>query len=79
MPAYRALFPKIQGGFGRLHRGLVPHVPPLSRYLHLPATSAIEMAGDVPPVKFIGVWDTVGALGIPLGALGSIFNRDNLV
>jgi len=25
---------------------------------------------NVPPVKFIGVWDTVGSLGIPLGTLG---------
>lgn len=28
-----------------------------------------------PPIKFIGVWDTVGALGAP-GALGQLFNRD---
>lgn len=41
----------------------------------LPAASGVVTAGDVPPVKFVGVWDTVGALGIPLGALGSIFNR----
>jgi uncharacterized protein (DUF2235 family) len=27
-----------------------------------------------PPIRFIGVWDTVGALGAP-GALGQIFNR----
>lgn len=26
-------------------------------------------------IKFIGVWDTVGALGIPFGFLSSIFNR----
>ena len=26
-------------------------------------------------VRFIGVWDTVGSLGIPLGTLGRIFNR----
>ena len=26
-------------------------------------------------MKFIGVWDTVGSLGIPLGTLGRIFNR----
>jgi uncharacterized protein (DUF2235 family) len=30
---------------------------------------------NVPRVKFIGVWDTVGSLGIPLGTLGRIFNR----
>jgi len=28
-----------------------------------------------PPLKFIGVWDTVGALGAP-GLLGQIFNRN---
>ena len=28
-----------------------------------------------PPILFIGVWDTVGALGAP-GALGQLFNRD---
>jgi uncharacterized protein (DUF2235 family) len=28
-----------------------------------------------PPIRFIGVWDTVGALGAP-GALGQIFNKD---
>jgi uncharacterized protein (DUF2235 family) len=30
---------------------------------------------NVPRVKFIGVWDTVGSLGIPLGTLGRVFNR----
>jgi uncharacterized protein (DUF2235 family) len=30
---------------------------------------------DVPPIKFVGVWDTVGSLGIPLGVVGRIFNR----
>jgi uncharacterized protein (DUF2235 family) len=30
---------------------------------------------NVPRVKFIGVWDTVGSLGIPLGTLGRIFNK----
>jgi hypothetical protein len=28
-----------------------------------------------PPIKFIGVWDTVGALGAP-GFLGQVFNRN---
>ena len=28
-----------------------------------------------PPIRFIGVWDTVGALGAP-GLLGQLFNRD---
>ena len=28
-----------------------------------------------PPIRFIGVWDTVGALGAP-GVLGQLFNKD---
>ena len=28
-----------------------------------------------PPIRFIGVWDTVGALGAP-GFLGQILNKD---
>ena len=28
-----------------------------------------------PPIRFIGVWDTVGSLGAP-GAIGQLFNRD---
>lgn len=28
----------------------------------------------MPPIEFIGVWDTVGALGVP-GALGNLLNR----
>src|SRR5262249_7774015 len=28
-----------------------------------------------PPIRFIGVWDTVGALGAP-GFLGQVFNKD---
>ena len=28
-----------------------------------------------PPIRFIGVWDTVGSLGAP-GALGQLFNQD---
>jgi uncharacterized protein (DUF2235 family) len=39
------------------------------------ALDSIEGFENVPPVKFIGVWDTVGSLGIPLGTLGRIFNR----
>ena len=36
-------------------------------------------AGDVIPTRFIGVWDTVGALGIPddLGVLNLLDNPDN--
>ncbi len=35
----------------------------------------IRLARPCPPIKFIGVWDTVGALGAP-GALGYIFSRN---
>ena len=35
----------------------------------------ISIARPCPSIKFIGVWDTVGALGAP-GALGQIFNRN---
>src|SRR5450830_1875380 len=33
MPAYKAACREIQGGFGKLHRGLVPHVLPLFQFL----------------------------------------------
>ncbi len=35
----------------------------------------IKDSRPCPPIRFIGVWDTVGSLGAP-GALGQIFNRD---
>ena len=35
----------------------------------------IEGTRPCPPIKFIGVWDTVGALGAP-GALGQLFHRN---
>ncbi len=35
-----------------------------------------SIAGEEPiPIKFIGVWDTVGALGIPLGGLRALTRR----
>jgi uncharacterized protein (DUF2235 family) len=34
----------------------------------------IQGTRPCPPIKFIGVWDTVGALGAP-GLLGQLFNR----
>jgi uncharacterized protein (DUF2235 family) len=37
--------------------------------------SRIEKVRDCPPIKFIGVWDTVGALGAP-GLIGHYFNGD---
>lgn len=37
--------------------------------------AVVDEYGDVPPIKFVGVWDTVGALGVPLGVLGWLFNR----
>jgi uncharacterized protein (DUF2235 family) len=36
--------------------------------------SRIEKVRECPPIKFIGVWDTVGALGAP-GIIGHFFNR----
>jgi uncharacterized protein (DUF2235 family) len=33
----------------------------------------IEKARECPPIHFIGVWDTVGALGAP-GVMGQVFN-----
>lgn len=35
----------------------------------------IEGTRPCPPIKYIGVWDTVGALGAP-GAIGQLFNRN---
>lgn len=35
----------------------------------------IKETRPCPPILFVGVWDTVGALGAP-GALGQLFNRD---
>jgi len=35
----------------------------------------IRGARPCPPIRFIGVWDTVGALGAP-GLIGQMFNRD---
>jgi uncharacterized protein (DUF2235 family) len=34
-----------------------------------------EADGHVARIKFVGVWDTVGALGIPVGVLGRISRR----
>jgi uncharacterized protein (DUF2235 family) len=39
------------------------------------ANRNIQGTRACPPIKFIGVWDTVGALGAP-GFLGQVFNRD---
>jgi uncharacterized protein (DUF2235 family) len=35
----------------------------------------VQGTGPAPPIRMIGVWDTVGALGAP-GLLGRIFNRN---
>jgi hypothetical protein len=35
----------------------------------------VKSARPCPPIRFIGVWDTVGALGAP-GFLGQILNKD---
>lgn len=34
----------------------------------------IKDRGEPPPIRFVGVWDTVGSLGAP-GFLGQVFNR----
>lgn len=38
------------------------------------AFKRIQGARPMPPIEFIGVWDTVGALGVP-GALGNLLHR----
>jgi uncharacterized protein (DUF2235 family) len=35
----------------------------------------VSNARPCPPIRFVGVWDTVGALGAP-GMLGQVFNRN---
>ena len=46
-----------------------PGSPAWSRAFH-----RVKGTRPCPPIKFIGVWDTVGALGAP-GMLGQLFNR----
>lgn len=41
----------------------------------LNAHRKIDGKRPCPPIKFIGVWDTVGALGAP-GVLGQVFNKN---
>jgi len=38
------------------------------------AHQRIEGVRPCPPIKFVGVWDTVGAMGAP-GLMGQVFNR----
>ena len=44
-------------------------------FLNEQGKSRIQRTRDCPPIKFIGVWDTVGSLGAP-GLLGQLFNRE---
>ena len=56
--------------YGCYERNLGPGTPEWTKAFH-------NMKGTRPclPIRFIGVWDTVGALGAP-GLLGQIFNKD---
>ena len=55
-------------------RGVKPGEPQFdSVFVRPDGTKRIERVRDCPPIKFIGVWDTVGALGAP-GLLGQLFN-----
>ncbi|HJQ46692.1 MAG TPA: DUF2235 domain-containing protein [Amycolatopsis sp.] len=65
---------KIDDGY-RLYRDRDPETGPDS-----PAAREFRASyahSDVAPIRFIGVWDTVGSLGIPLsgGRLINLFNR----
>jgi uncharacterized protein (DUF2235 family) len=71
------------GSVGLLKRQSLPHLPTAWKYyqdfktrspkdfLKRNAKKGIETHDDV-EISFLGVWDTVGALGIPVGILGEI-------
>jgi len=54
-----------------LYQSSMPYDSP--EWIH--AFRNIQGTHPCPPILFIGVWDTVGALGAP-GALGQLFNRN---
>ena len=55
-------------------KNIAQHTPEWDRiFLNDKGISRIQRTRDCPPIKFIGVWDTVGALGAP-GLLGQLFN-----
>jgi uncharacterized protein (DUF2235 family) len=73
----------LMGSVGLLKRQSLPHLPAAWRYyrdfktrspadfLRRNARKGIETHAEV-MIDFLGVWDTVGALGIPVGILGAI-------
>lgn len=73
------------GSVGLLKRQSLPHLPAAWKYyrsvrhrspqdfLKRHAKQQVETHEDV-AIDFLGVWDTVGALGIPVGFLGEISN-----
>lgn len=76
----------LMGSAGLLKRQSLPHLPTAWAYyrnyrtrspkdfLKRHAKKGIETHQDV-TIDFLGVWDTVGALGIPVGLLGAISNE----
>ena len=56
--------------YGCYERNLGPGTPEWTKAFH-----NVKGTRPCPPIRFIGVWDTVGALGAP-GLLGQIFNKD---
>lgn len=58
------------------NRGLDPDAPDMETFRSERCVRFRDgLFADVPPVRFVGVWDTVGALGIPVGLVGRIWNR----
>jgi len=55
----------------RLYESSIPKGSPAWEH----AFRDIESPRPCPPIRFIGVWDTVGSLGAP-GILGQLFNRN---
>ena len=57
-------------------KNIAQHTPDWNRiFLNEQGNSRIQRTRDCPPIKFIGVWDTVGSLGAP-GLLGQLFNSE---
>jgi len=55
--------------YGCYQHGQTPGSPEWTKAFH-----NVSNTGPCPPIKFIGVWDTVGSLGAP-GLLGQVFNK----
>lgn len=56
--------------YGCYEKGKRPGSPEWTKAFH-----NVQGTRPCPPIRFIGVWDTVGALGAP-GVLGQVFNRN---